>query len=662
MAKCCACKHRSERDVCKFLKFRKSPAKRRKWANGLRIIGSPGQRLVCSCHFPNNDPSKTPSAPSPSPSKKLSNRTNARRGLFSSTPYDHGYARESSTSDHSFPNESSSLGDSGLDNSVETSNIEFNSNNEVIYSGKNNSSPWKVTPLKQRVFAENEVLKRKVKDLEEQLVRTQSELSDALRVCSKKTEEISRQSEYFELKMKEADNDFQKKLNVTVDNFKFKLQEVEEKHKAGLIEAEVKLKTKLKEAEEMYRERLTEAEVKFNTKLKNAEETFRARLTETEVDFSYKLKHTEQDYKARLSGAEDGFQLKFKKTEEEYKNKLKELQSKLHSQCKELELYAKVSLALKNEQKEFKEKHKTAEERHLFKNFITEENISHYTGLPNLGTYYWLLSLVAENIVYYFGAAVRCLSREDQLFMTLFKLRRNISHQVLADWFKVSLYTVSNVILTWISVLHIILVEGIMNRNVPSLQKVRCSMPEVFRMYPNCRMIFDCTEVEVQVPSLMSNQNEVYSSYKSRTTFKALIVIAPNGTIIYVSDLFPGSTSDKVLVYNCGVLDLLHAGDAVMADKGFPIGDILPPGVDLNLPPFKETPQFTRGQVFQTLQIAKSRIHVERAILRVKYFHILDKIPHSLFQFASKVFQVCAGLTNLRCSLIREVEDAMREM
>ncbi|KAK3916272.1 Putative nuclease [Frankliniella fusca] len=179
-------------------------------------------------------------------------------------------------------------------------------------------------------------------------------------------------------------------------------------------------------------------------------------------------------------------------------------------------------------------------------------------------------------------------------------------------------------------------------------------------MYPNCRMIFDCTEVEVQAPSLMSNHNEVYSSYKSRTTFKALIVIAPNGTIIYVNDLFPGSTSDKVLVYNCGVLDLLKAGDAVMADKGFPIGDLLPPGVDINLTPFKETPQFTRGQVMETLKIARSRIHVERAILRVKYFHILDKIPHSLLKFSSKVFQVCAGLTNLRCSLIKKVEDDMK--
>jgi len=337
-----------------------------------------------------------------------------------------------------------------------------------------------------------------------------------------------------------------------------------------------------------------------------------------------------------------------------------DLIKKVECQEKELNLYARITKALKNEKLEYLKKQKTLEQQHLFKNFITESNVSHYTGLPNLGTFYWLLSMIPEELNYYSGTRVLSLSREDQLFVTLFKFRRNVSHQVLADWFRVSIATVSNIIITWLSALHIVLVEGIMMQHVPSLDKVRQSMPEAFERYPNCRMILDCTEMQVQSPLLMSKHNEVYSSYKSRTTFKGLIVIAPNGTVIFASELFPGSTSDKNVVFNCGILDLMETGDAVMADKGFTIKDILPPGIDLNLPPFKETPQFSRGQVFETLEIARSRIHVERAILRVKYFHILDLIPHSLFQFSSKVFQVCAALTNLRCPLIKEVEDTMR--
>ncbi|KAE8740624.1 hypothetical protein FOCC_FOCC013861 [Frankliniella occidentalis] len=514
---------------------------------------------------------------------------------------------------------------------------------KITFSDSMTNSPWKVTPLRDRLSTENENLKAALKASEEKLDKARNDFN----------QNLMQQSEEFEKKLKEADA-----------VFKVKLQQEQAKFELIIKQLEDNLSLKSKELEETC-QKFQNREYYLNLKLKESGDGFTLRSKELEENCQ-KFKNVECDLNSKLKQGENELRV-MQKSRDTFKMQLhslssetEELRKKMQLQSKNLEIFTKVSNALKNEKQEYKKKLQASKERLLFKNFITEDNIAHYTGLPNIGTFYWLLSMVQQDIQYYFGSAVKCLTNEDQLFITLFKLRRNVSHQLLADLFEVSLFTVSNTLITWISVLHIIVVEGIMEKNVPSLHKVRQSMPEAFSMYPNCRMIFDCTEVEVQVPSLMSNHNEVYSSYKSRTTFKALIVIAPNGTIIYVSDLFPGSTSDKVLVYNCGVLDLLKAGDAVMADKGFPIGDLLPPGVDLNLPPFKETPQFTRGQVMETLKIARSRIHVERAILRVKYFHILDKIPQSLFKFSSKVFQVCAGLTNLRCSLIKEVEDDMK--
>ena len=38
-----------------------------------------------------------------------------------------------------------------------------------------------------------------------------------------------------------------------------------------------------------------------------------------------------------------------------------------------------------------------------------------------------------------------------------------------------------------------------------------------------------------------------YSNYKHRLTAKYLIGVAPNGSITFVSDGYPGSTSDKVV-------------------------------------------------------------------------------------------------------------------
>ena len=63
-----------------------------------------------------------------------------------------------------------------------------------------------------------------------------------------------------------------------------------------------------------------------------------------------------------------------------------------------------------------------------------------------------------------------------------------------------------------------------------------------------------------------------------------------------------------------------------MADKGFDIADLLrTKQVSLNLPPFRQRQtQFSAQDVLQTKTIAKVRIHVERAIRRIKEFHLFD--------------------------------------
>ena len=99
-----------------------------------------------------------------------------------------------------------------------------------------------------------------------------------------------------------------------------------------------------------------------------------------------------------------------------------------------------------------------------------------------------------------------------------------------------------------------------------------------------------------------------YSSYKSHNTLKALIALIPSGAVCFLSDLFSGYISDQKLVTKSGFLKLLEVGDSIMADRGFLMNDMLPPGILLNVPPMlNETGQLTE----------------ERAIERIKNYQIL---------------------------------------
>ena len=46
-------------------------------------------------------------------------------------------------------------------------------------------------------------------------------------------------------------------------------------------------------------------------------------------------------------------------------------------------------------------------------------------------------------------------------------------------------------------------------------------------------------------------------------SFKVLVGVAPNAVITVISKLFPGSVSDKVIVKESGLLDILEPGDSI---------------------------------------------------------------------------------------------------
>lgn len=181
-------------------------------------------------------------------------------------------------------------------------------------------------------------------------------------------------------------------------------------------------------------------------------------------------------------------------------------------------------------------------------------------------------------------------------------------------------------------------------------------MPQEFkRLYPSTRVILDCTEIFLETPSSLLLQSQLYSTYKSNTTLKGLIGIAPHGAVTFVSSLYTGAISDKEITRCSGILDLLENGDSVMADKGFDIEDLLRGrGASLNLPPFLEDRrQFSQTEFLNTKTIAKLRIHVQRAIRRIKEYHFFDSdVPLSMLGSVNQIYTIICLLTNFQRPLI----------
>ena len=247
----------------------------------------------------------------------------------------------------------------------------------------------------------------------------------------------------------------------------------------------------------------------------------------------------------------------------------------------------------------------------------------------------------------------RTLKPLDEYFLVMCRIRQGFREEHLGHLFQTSTSTVSRIFITWINFMFLKL--GQVNI-CPSREVIDKTMPEDFKKkYSSTRVIIDCTEVRCQMPSSLHLNGELFSNYKHHTTLKGVIGISPGGAITFISQLYTGSISDREIVVRSGLLDLpLDENDSIMADKGFTIQDLLPLGVSLNIPPFLgSSSQMPAEDVILTPEIASLRIHVERAINKIKNFHIWDGVvPLHQFGVVNQMWAVCAILCNAQTNII----------
>ena len=312
--------------------------------------------------------------------------------------------------------------------------------------------------------------------------------------------------------------------------------------------------------------------------------------------------------------------------------------------------------------------------------FKSDSNLLRYTGIPSKGLFdslYALLSEKTKELKYWKGQAKsqalnndedtgmkpgpkRKLTGKEEFTLTMVRLKTGMLTTTIADLFGISQCLVSQIFITWINFLYQVFKPLI---KWPSKSKIQKHMPASFKTkYPKTRAIIDCTEFFIQKPGNTKAQSTTYSSYKSHNTAKVLVAISPSGAFTFVSDPWGGNASDRFLTEHSGILDLIEKGDDIMADRGFNIRDLLTSkNATLNMPPFtRRAPNGNKkklnvDEIKQTRNIAKLRIHVERAIERLKNFRMLSNIiPQNCNALLPQMIIVGAFMCNLLPPLVKK--------
>ena len=297
----------------------------------------------------------------------------------------------------------------------------------------------------------------------------------------------------------------------------------------------------------------------------------------------------------------------------------------------------------------------------------TDGDVRYYTGVPNKETFYAIHESVAKYVrkrwkgksslstkvkrkftksPRKFGPQ-RMLCSEDEMLLTLIRLRLGLLRKDLADRFAISQSLVSQIFHSWLTALSKVL--GKLIWWAPK-ENVAMSKPSRFNKLPQIRSIIDATEFHIETPKDPKIQACCYSSYKHHHTAKVIVCCAPNSTITFLSKVYGGRASDKACLMESGLLDMHDPHDMTQTDKGFGIeNECAERMLYLSIPPgLRGAAQMTSENVKRTSEVANLRILIEQVIRRIKTFRMLkNEIPITLLPHLEKMVIVCAAITNL---------------
>ncbi|XP_065680533.1 uncharacterized protein LOC105848925 [Hydra vulgaris] len=281
-----------------------------------------------------------------------------------------------------------------------------------------------------------------------------------------------------------------------------------------------------------------------------------------------------------------------------------------------------------------------------------DKKMNFYTGISSIAIFnviFGLLKPFLPSILYWRGpkhlhskvkqlksvSKCKLLSHREELLMTLMRLRLGLLNEDMADRFGISKSLCSNTFTAFIRIIANILGQAIIVW-LPS-EVIKKNLPQSFvkAKHHKCRVILDCFEIFIELLKSLYNQAVTCTKW-----------------------IHNGRASDKFITSDSGFYDLLEKDDEVMADRGFQIREeLLFRYCSLSVPPgARVKSQMTASECKKTTDVANLRIHIERAINRIKTFRILKNVlPISMLHHMDDIILSCAALCNLKPALIKKI-------
>lgn len=271
---------------------------------------------------------------------------------------------------------------------------------------------------------------------------------------------------------------------------------------------------------------------------------------------------------------------------------------------------------------------------------LDEKKTRLYTGLPSFATFTWLVNLICGYL-----SPFECISKPDQLLISLMTLRQGLDTQDLAYRFNIPRSTVHNILSDAIPKMACRLKFLI---SWPSRQKLLRNMPRLFKSNSlNCCVIIDCFEFPIEKPLNITAATQTWSDSKQQHTIKCFIGITPYGSFSYVSQCWGGRISDRKLLIQSGFLDNIRFGDNVITCKNFVIdNELVRIGATLIVPEF----QHLHGKlVGNNYELSAVGTYIKKAFKQIKIHKILSqKLPISLLPYVDEMLTCCLALSNLQ--------------